>query len=114
MRKSGGRQKGTRDKKHVAREQLRELLLKSVGLDAAEAETLTPPAVMKFCMIASMKAGDYAGALMAAEAAAPYCHPRLASADVRVRNEDAGMNDEQLKAEIALLEARIKAAETLN
>jgi hypothetical protein len=69
---------------------------------------------MRMVMIARWKAGDHAGALLAAEAAAPYCHPRLASSDVRVRNEDAGMSDEELKAEIALLEARIKAAEALN
>ena len=48
------------------------------------------------------------------EAAAPYCHPRLASADLRVHNEYAGMSDEELKTEIALLEARIKASQTLN
>jgi hypothetical protein len=71
-----------------------------------------PPSTL--VMVARLRAGDHAGALLAAEAAAPYCHPRLASADVRVRNEDAGMSDEELKAEIALLEARIKASETLN
>jgi hypothetical protein len=58
--------------------------------------------------------GDHAGALAAAEAAAPYCHPRRASADLHIRDEHAGKSDEQLQAEIAELERRIKAAETLH
>jgi hypothetical protein len=110
----GGRQKGRRDKKLVAREQLAELLLKSAHLDPAEVEALQPLAVMRFVMASCIKAGDYKGALIAAEAAAPYVHSRLASADVRVTNTQESMSDEELKAEIALLEARIKAAETLN
>ena len=67
-------------------------------------------------MVARMKAGDHAGALLAAEAAAPYVHPKLASSDVRIRDEHADMSDEELKAEIAELERRIAAAsaESLN
>jgi hypothetical protein len=38
----------------------------------------------------------------------------LRSSDLRIRDEDAGKSDEELMAEIAELERRIAAAETLH
>ena len=110
----GGKQRGTKNKATLAREQLVAHSLKSVGLTADEVEALTPLACMRLVMAARLKAGDHAGALVAAEAAAPYCHQRLASADLHIRDEHAGKSDEQLQAEIEELERRIAAAETLH
>ena len=112
--KTGGRQKGTPDKKDVAREQLTAHALQVAGLSPLEIDALTPLAVMRLVMTARWRAGDHAGALLAAEAAAPYVHPRLAAADIRVISTADRMSDEELKNEILLLEQRIKAAETVH
>jgi hypothetical protein len=88
--------------------------MQTLGLAPEAIDAITPLAVMRLVMTARLRAGDHAGALLAAEAAAPYVHARLASSDVRIRDEHAGKSDEQLQAEIAELERRIKAAETLH
>jgi hypothetical protein len=77
--KVGGRKKGSIDQKILARQQLVEHSLKAIGLTPEEIEALTPLAVMRLVMAARLKAGDHAGALIAAEMAASYCHPRLAA-----------------------------------
>ena len=46
----------------------------------------------------AIAAHDRNAILAAAWAAAPYCHARLASADVRVTNTQDSMNDEELPA----------------
>jgi hypothetical protein len=88
--------------------------MRTLGLTPEVIDSITPLGVMKLVMTARLKAGDHIGALLAAEAAAPYCHPRLASTDLRIRDEHAGKSDEQLQAEIEELERRIRAAETLH
>jgi hypothetical protein len=112
--KVGGRRKGTANKSILARQQAIAESMQTLGLAPESIDAIAPLSVMRLVMVARLKPGDHIGALLAAEAAAPYVHPKLTSSDVRVRNEDAGMTDEQLKAEIAELERRIKAAETLN
>ena len=44
-------------------------------MSPAEIDALTPLTVMRLVMTARWRAGDHAGALVAAEAAALYCHP---------------------------------------
>jgi hypothetical protein len=81
----------------------------------AEVRDITPLETMLLVMRSAIAEGDCPVMLAAASAAAPYLHPKLAAAEVRVTHKAvAAMSDEELKAEIALLEARIKAAETLN
>jgi len=84
-----------------------------LGLAPEAIDAITPLAVMRLVMTARLKVGDHIGAFLAAQAAAPYVHPRLASSDLRIGNEDAGKSDEELAAEIRELERRIAAAETL-
>jgi hypothetical protein len=67
----GRRAPRTRLPSRGLREQLIAQTLRSVGLTTAEVEAMTPLAVMRLVMAARMKAGDHAGALVAAEAAAP-------------------------------------------
>ena len=112
--KIGGRKKGSVNKSIFARQQAIAESMQTLGLAPESIDTIAPLSVMRLVMVSRLRAGDHAGALVAAEAAAPYCHPGLTSSDVRVTNTDADMSDEELKAEIALLEARIKASETPN
>jgi len=107
--KLGGRRKGTVSKIVLARQQAIAESLRTLDLAPEAIDAIAPLAVMRLVMVARLRAGDQAGALLAAEAAAPYCHPRLASADLRIRDEHAGKSDEQLQAEIAELERRIAA-----
>jgi hypothetical protein len=76
-----------------------------------EIRDMTPLEAILLCMRWSIAAQDRVGILAAAAAAAPYCHARLASPDVRVTSTQDSMSDEELKAEIAELERRIAAAE---
>jgi hypothetical protein len=102
--------KGTLNKKDTARRQ---------GLDRAaeivmpqlpvEIRDMSPLEALLLCMRWSVAMKDRNGILAAAAAAVPYVHPRLASADLRIRDEHAGKSDEQLQAEIAELERRIAA-----
>ena len=79
------------------------------GLTAEEIEALMLLSCMTLVMAARMEAGDLSGALVAAELAAPYCHARLNSTDLRVTTRDSSnLSDEELMAEIAELERRIK------
>ena len=75
---------------------------------------ITPLEGLLLCMRWSILHGDRDGILAAASAAAPYCHARLASSDVRIRDEHADLSDEELKAEIIESERRYAAAETLH
>ena len=86
----------------------------AIGLTEEQLSELTPLAVMLLVMTARVRASDHAGALEAAAAAAPYMHPRLSSADLRVRNEYAGKSDAEIAAELAALEARFSAAEVVH
>jgi hypothetical protein len=113
-KKLGGRRRGGINNRTLARQQAVAESLEALGLSAAAIDTITPLAVMRLVMTVKLKAGDYNGALFAANCAAPYVHPRLASSDLRIRDEHIGKSDEQLQAEIEELEHRIKAAETLH
>jgi hypothetical protein len=52
-------------------------------------------------------AGDHAGALAAAAAAAPYVHARLALTDLHVRHSVADRSDVELAADIELLRQKL-------
>src|SRR5215475_13857020 len=65
-----------------------------------EVETMSPLEIMAKVMRARYVAGDHLGALMAAQAAAPYVHPRLNASDVTVRHTTANRSDAEISAEI--------------
>jgi hypothetical protein len=56
--------------------------------------------------------GDYDGALVAAEKAAPYCHAKLAMSEVRVQHS-TDRSDSEIAADIAALRAKLDAARSL-
>jgi hypothetical protein len=56
--------------------------------------------------------GDYNGALVAAEKAAPYCHAKLAMSEVRVQHS-TDRSDAESAADIATLRAKLDAARSL-
>jgi hypothetical protein len=107
-RKTGGRKKGTKNKRDQVRAQIIEAALPQLPEHLRD---ISPLEAMLICMKWSLQQKDRAGILAAA---APFCHARLTSAEVRVTNPASGMTDEELKAEIALLERRIKGDETVH
>jgi hypothetical protein len=75
-----------------------------------EVETMSPLEIMAKVMRARYVAGDHLGALMAAQAAAPYVHPRLNASDVTVRHTTANRSDAEISAEIDAIRARVERA----
>jgi hypothetical protein len=75
-----------------------------------EVLAMSPLEIMSRVMHHRYAAGDHLGALVAAQAAAPYVHPRLQMTDVTVRHSAPGKSDEQLALEIEALRRRIEAA----
>jgi hypothetical protein len=57
--------------------------------------------------------GDYNGALIAAEKAAPYCHAKLAMSEVRVQHSVSDRSDSDIAADIAALRVKLEAARSL-
>jgi hypothetical protein len=53
---------------------------------------------------------DYAGAMEAAEKAAPYVHARLNAAEVRVQHSLADRSSEQLAADIEIIRTKLAIA----
>jgi hypothetical protein len=90
-----------------------------VAKRACEERGLTPERIVEFsplaCMLACMHQaydeGNIQLAMACAASAAPYCHPRLTSSEVRISGELTHKSDTELVAEIASLEARIAAAQ---
>ena len=111
--KVGGRRKGSVNKSVLSRQQAVADAMRTLGLAPEAIDEITPLATMHLVMTARLRAGDDAGALIAAEAA-PYMHTRLTSNDLRVTNPNPldSMSDEELKAEIETLGRRIAESET--
>jgi hypothetical protein len=108
--KTGGRQKGGLNKKKALQREAMEAVFARLGVSPERIAELTPLQMMLACGHLAIEAGDRAGLLAAASAAAPYIHPRLSSSDVRVKHELGDKSDEELLAELAGIEARIVAA----
>jgi hypothetical protein len=72
---------------------------------------LSPLEVMQAVMLLRINKGDYDGALVAAEKAAPYMHAKLNATDVNVRHSYASKSDAEVAAEIELLRQKIAIAQ---
>jgi hypothetical protein len=110
--KSGGRRKGTpnKSKRPRFRNEVLDRAMTRIKAQVPEVvREMTPLEAILLVMRWSLAEQDRPMILAAASAAAPYCHARLQSAEVRVINPASGMSDEELKAEIEALERRIKA-----
>jgi hypothetical protein len=68
---------------------------------------LTPLEVMHAVMFIKISKADYDGAIEIAEKAAPFCHPRLNAAEVRVQHSLAVRTDEELSAHILALREKL-------
>lgn len=75
-KKTGGRQKGVKNKTTVAQEaRVTEVVAK------ATADGITPLEVMLGCMREAWEAGNKSDAALFAKDAAPYVHPKLAAVE---------------------------------
>jgi hypothetical protein len=99
--KVGGRKKGTLNKSAEQK------LIFGNDFKAAIKELalarLTPLEVMHAIMMIKIAKGDYDGAMEAAEKAAPFCHPKLNAAEVRVQHSLVDRTDDELAASILSL-----------
>jgi hypothetical protein len=82
-----------------------------VGLTPAVIESITPLQCMLLAMHKAIAADNMGLALSCAAVAAPYMHPRLTAAEVRITNTITTQSDADLKAEIAALEAKLALVE---
>jgi hypothetical protein len=108
-KKVGGRKKGTPNKIDARR--ANERLIFGGDFEAAVKELafarLTPLEVMHAVMFIKISKADYDGAIEIAEKAAPFCHPRLNAAEVRVQHSLAVRTDEELSAHILALREKL-------
>ena len=63
---------------------------------------LMPLDVMLYVMRDRFANGDFQGSIAAASLAAPYCHSRLTSSEVTVRNEYGKLSDRELAHRITV------------
>ncbi len=100
-RPGAGRPKGSRDKTAEARKLMEDHAAAAMaGMVVANIAKMSPLEVILHAMTLAASAGAWDKAGQFAALAAPYCHPKLSSVDMRaVVNADASsMTDEQLLA----------------
>jgi hypothetical protein len=103
----GGRKKGTPNRATVERAQILARAYADERLTDADLSEITPLQALLLVMRRRLAAGDDAGVMAAAVAAAPYCHAKLISTELRVRNEYTKLSDQELQAQIAEERRRI-------
>jgi hypothetical protein len=113
--KTGGRKKGTPNKTTAERRE--KAKAKSLfgddfqsALNELATARLTPLEVMHAVMFIRIGKADYAGAMEAAEKAAPYCHARLNAAEVKVSHSLSDRTSEQLAADIEMIRTKLAIA----
>lgn len=109
--KTGGRKPGSLNKATLRRRQLLAEATIAAALKPEQLDDLNPLMVMRAIMRNRYAAGDYDGALAAAQAAAPYVHARLNSTDVTMRHSVADKSDGDIDAEIRALQRKLAAAQ---
>jgi hypothetical protein len=107
--KTGGRAKGVKNKKTELRELRIREATRAAALEPDDIRKLSPLEVMRRIMFNRYEAGDHVGALEAAQACAPYVHPKLNASDVRVRHELSDRSDAELAEEARALAAKMRA-----
>jgi hypothetical protein len=110
MPKTGGRKAGTPNKATVAKAEAIALAHDALGMTADDIAKLTPLDGMMLVMRWGVETRNPGVVLAAAAAAAPYVHPKLSQAEVRVSGT-VTLSDEQLRQEIAALESRMALVE---
>jgi hypothetical protein len=112
--KHGGRKVGSVNKVKRLKVEAERPIYAEYGLTPEAIEALTPLGCMIVCMHAAIAAKNYGAALQAAALAAPYTHPRLSAAEVRVTTAIATQSDADLAREIDAIEQKLAAARLLN
>jgi hypothetical protein len=112
--KHGGRVAGTPNKATVLRREALDQAYAKAGFTPEQLDEITPLRAMLMCMHWAIERKDIQAVLAAASAAAPYVHPRLTSAEVRVSGELTSKSTAELEREYAELQAKITAAETVH
>ena len=118
--KSGGRKRGSinlttsqrANQRAIARSHLRREITTLMKLDLPQTklEDMHPLIVIHEIMCMRYRSGDFAGALFAAIALAPYTNPKLTSSEVKVTHEWAQLSDEELRQQAMEYERRLAAA----
>jgi hypothetical protein len=114
--KSGGRKRGSKNLtpgRHVVGTAplKRELTtLMALDLPPIKLEDMHPLVVIHAIMVMRFSSGDFAGALYAAVALAPYTNAKLTSSEVHVTHTLATMSDDELQAQALAYERRLAAA----
>jgi len=89
-------------------------MMLAVDLPAVALEDMHPLRVIHAIMSMRWRLGDYAGALFAAIALAPYTNAKLSSSEVRVTHELASLSDEDLQARAEAYERKLAAVAVAN
>jgi hypothetical protein len=105
----GGRSKGTPNKATVERARMFAAAVSALGPMAERLRELSPLDAMLLVLRNRLERGDENGILVAAAAAAPYCHGRLSIRDTTVRHVSEP-TDAELEAELASLRAKVQQA----
>ena len=82
----------------------------ALDLPPIKLEDMHPLIVIHDIMVMRYRSGDYAGALFAAVALAPYTNPKLSSSEVKVTHEWSTLSEEELQAKALEYERKIAAA----
>jgi hypothetical protein len=107
--KIGGRKKGIPNRTSEQKEADRLLFGNDFrsALKELTVARLTPLEVMHAVMFIKIGKADYDGAIEIAEKAAPFCHPKLNAAEVRVQHSLSARTDEELSAHILALREKL-------
>lgn len=82
----------------------------ALDLPPIKLEDMHPLVVIYDIMVMRYRSGDFAGALYAAIALAPYTNPKLSSSEVKVTHELAQLSDEELRQQAIDYERKLAAA----
>jgi len=104
--KTGGRKPGVANKRTIERQQLLQDAIAASRLLPEDVADMSPLAVLLHAMRTHMAANNLEQAVICAEKAAPFCHPKLSQADFNVTNSVEHLSREEIEAELAAIEAR--------
>ena len=113
-RKGWGRGKGTLNKRTAVRHEVLDRAYQAVIAELPEdLRNMTPLEALLLCMRWAIQAQDRNAILAAAAAAAPYVHAEIEQHGLSFSNSDKfnHWSDEELRAEMERLEAKIRAAD---
>src|SRR5262249_40286283 len=106
-KKRGGREKGTKNHVNQIRREAMEEGFARLGVPVENLTMITPLQTMLAAMQLAWEDGDVAAALHAASLAAPFCHARLSTVDMRLKNDLSEKTSAELEAEAQELAVKL-------